>query len=237
MTSPTPISSVIRTSYSPNLDPVLSLSPPLPPPRPLIQQPQISLPPHRHHTTKNTSTPRPHKRKTQSRHQRPKLPAIHHTRRHSLLDPLPSPLWLRTFQREKTLHGEEVGVEQGRKDDLVDQDAEEEGEVGAVREGDSAPVREEEEPVVGGEGEGAADEEGAEGAVGVVVPFLCFFLRILVLVLLARCRGLFDVLGEEIAQEVYRQRTQDLGYVWPSFLGAIVGTERESERFDAGLDS
>lgn len=126
-------------------------------PRPHSQHPSIlsSKPPtptnkhkHKHKhglTRKKRPTPLPHKREAKRRDRRPELARIDPADGHGAADMIP-----RLAQRvagEQRLHAEEVAVEEGGEDDLVDDDFGGEGEgAGGVVEG----LAEEEEPEVMG---------------------------------------------------------------------------------------
>lgn len=66
---------------------------------PLVQKPQIALPPNRHHPCKDTPMLHRHKCKTECSHHRPKLATIQPTRGYRVADSAPGSLWLWSFRK------------------------------------------------------------------------------------------------------------------------------------------
>ncbi len=85
-----------------------------------IQQGQIALPAHSHNPCEEGSVLRQNICKVESGDRRPKLATVDETSRHGPLDPLPGVE--KAIAGKQRLHAEEVAVENGSEDDLVDDD-------------------------------------------------------------------------------------------------------------------
>ncbi len=85
-----------------------------------IQQGQIALPAYSHNPCEEGSVLRQNVCKVESRDRRPKLATVDETSRHGPLDPLPCVG--KAIAGEQRLHAEEIAVENGSEDDLVDDD-------------------------------------------------------------------------------------------------------------------
>ena len=91
-----------------------------------VQQGKITLPAHSHHTCEEGSVLRHDICKVESSDRWPELAAVDETCWHGSLDPLPCAG--DTVAREQGLHAEEIAIEDGSEDDLVDDNFGGEGE-------------------------------------------------------------------------------------------------------------
>jgi len=86
--------------------------------RRLVQNRQVRLPPDRNDSCEQASQFHPHKCEAECRNSWPQFPAVLPAPRHSILHSFYNVL--PTCARQQALHAEEVGVEYGCEDNLVD---------------------------------------------------------------------------------------------------------------------
>jgi hypothetical protein len=164
-----------------------------------IQPRQVRLPPNGNDAGKDTPVLCRDKRKTKRCDPRPKLPRVQGTGRHGKDDTVPD--GVQRAPGQKGLGTEEIGIEKGREEGEVDEDLGAEGQQsGRIVE----VVREEEEPVVYGDGTGAANDEVARRPLRIVVVGA-------------------DTLGTEVGDQVDDEGAEELCSPRPVSLRAGVG--------------